>query len=169
MATHGRGRLTTPFLGSVATEVLALIKTPVLLVGPQCESAWWHYPAKLVTCWAGEGSNAILPWARRWADDLHIGLWLETVFHPLDTRMAVNPHAEFEPALALLGTDINVHLVPIRDDYPAGAIVQSARELPATLLALTTHARMGVRRAALGSVAMDVVHNSPCPVLVVHD
>lgn len=167
IATHGRGRVTAPFLGSVATEVLRRIKAPMLLVGPHCEPAWWHDPAKLVTCWAGEESDPILPCAREWADALAIELWLESVFHPLDTHMAENPHAEFEPALAQLGSDVEVHVLPLRDDDPAGAIVRSARELPATLLAMTTRARTGVARAALGSVATQVVHDGPCPVLVV--
>lgn len=167
IATHGRGRVTAPFLGSVATEVLRRIKTPMLLVGPHCEPAWWHDPAKLVTCWAGEESDAILPCVREWADALAVELWLESVFHPLDTHMAENPHAEFEPALARLGSDAEVHLLPLRDADPAGAIVRSARELPATLLAMTTRARTGLARAALGSVTMQVVHDSPCPVLVV--
>lgn len=170
MATHGRGRVTGSLLGSVATEVLQRVTTPVLLVGPHCEADWWHFPAKLVVCWGGEGSNAILPWAREWARDLHIELWLESVFHPLDTRAAAEPRGEFQPALTLLDMDTDdVHLLMLRDDLPSGAIVRSAQELPATLLAMTTHARSGFGRAVLGSVAMDVVHHSPCPVLVVHD
>ena len=60
MATHGRGRIATPFLGSVATAVLRQSTTPVLLVGPHCETAWWHSPAKLIACWAGAGSDAVL-------------------------------------------------------------------------------------------------------------
>ena len=36
MTTHGRGRIATPFLGSVATAVLRQSTTPVLLVGPHC-------------------------------------------------------------------------------------------------------------------------------------
>lgn len=169
MATHGRGRVTAPLLGSVATEVLQRVTTPVLLVGPHCQADWWHFPAKLVVCWGGEGSNAILPWAREWAHDLHLELWLESVFHPLDTRVAAEPRGEFQPALAVLQMPPDdVHLLVLRDDLPSGAIVRSAQELPATLLAMTTHARSGFGRAVLGSVAMEVVHHSPCPVLVVH-
>jgi nucleotide-binding universal stress UspA family protein len=168
MAAHGRGRIAAPFLGSVATSVVRQSTTPVLLVGPHCETEWWHSPPKLVACWAGTGSNAVLAWSRQWVDDLGAEFWLESVFHSLDTRMAENPRAEFEPALASLGSDIEVHLLPIRADYPPGAIVQSARDLPATLLAMTTHARTGIAHTALGSVAMDVVHRSPCPVLVAH-
>jgi len=168
MATHGRGRIAAPFLGSVATGVVRQSTTPVLLVGPHCEPDWWHSSPKLVACWAGAGSNAVLAWSRQWAADLGAEFWLESVFHPLDTRMAENPRAEFEPALASLGPDIQVHLLPIRAEYPPGAIVQSARDLPATLLAMTTHARTGIAHTALGSVAMAVVHRSPCPVLVAH-
>jgi nucleotide-binding universal stress UspA family protein len=35
------------------------------------------------------------------------------------------------------------------------------------LIAMATHGRTGLGRVALGSVAMQVVHRSPCPVLVV--
>ena len=54
-----------------------------------------------------------LAWSPQWADDLGAEFWLESVFHPLDLHMAANPHAEFEPALALLGSDVDVQLLPI--------------------------------------------------------
>jgi nucleotide-binding universal stress UspA family protein len=167
MATHGRGRLAAPLLGSVATEVLRRVAAPVVLVGPQCEPAWWHDPARIVACWVGAPSNPVLVPARDFVEALGSELWVESVFHPLDTHMAENPHGEFEPALEQIGPDVDIHLLPLTSDYPAGAIVRSARELPATLLVMTTHARTGIARAALGSVTMDVVHRSPCPVLVV--
>jgi nucleotide-binding universal stress UspA family protein len=167
MATHSRGRLAAPFLGSVANDVLRRVTVPVILVGPHCEPTWWHDQPRVVACWCGEPSNPILVPARELTETLGGELWVESVFHPLDTHMAENPHAEFEPALEQVGPDIDVHLLPLRSDYPAGAIVHSARDIPATLLAMTTHARTGIARVALGSVTMQVVHNSPCPVLVV--
>jgi len=167
MATHGRGRLAAPVLGSVATEVLRRVATPLVLVGPRCEPVWWHDPPRVVACWGGAPSNPVLLPARDLAEALRSELWIESVFHPLDTHMAENPHGEFEPALEHIGPDVEVHLLPLTGEYPAGVIVRSARELPATLLAMTTHARIGIARAALGSVTMDVVHRSPCPVLVV--
>jgi nucleotide-binding universal stress UspA family protein len=42
----------------------------------------------------------------------------------------------------------------------------SARKTSAAMMAMSTHARTGWDRTALGSVAMKVVHDSPCPVLV---
>jgi nucleotide-binding universal stress UspA family protein len=94
-------------------------------------------------------------------------LTLLGVFHPLDVPASTEPDAQFTVARQQLGTATLPRVVAVRDDHPAGAIVAYARELPATLLALTTRARHGLGRVALGSVAMDVVHRSPCPVLVV--
>jgi nucleotide-binding universal stress UspA family protein len=168
MATHGRGRLAAPLLGCVATEVLRQVSTPILLVGPHCEDTWFHAPPRVATCWVGDGSGAILQTAKEWAEALDGQLWLETVYHPLDVRVAEAP-ADFEPAFTALGGDAGVHTLTLRDDYPAGAIVRSARDLSMSLIAMTTHARTGIARSALGSVAMDVVHHSSCPVLVVHD
>jgi nucleotide-binding universal stress UspA family protein len=34
------------------------------------------------------------------------------------------------------------------------------------MVAIATHGRTGVARVVLGSVAMKIVHASPCPVLV---
>jgi nucleotide-binding universal stress UspA family protein len=51
------------------------------------------------------------------------------------------------------------------------AILESARRLPADLIVMGTHGRLGVQRLLLGSVAEKVLRSSPCPVMVVppHD
>jgi nucleotide-binding universal stress UspA family protein len=167
MATHGRGRLAAPLLGSVAAEVLRGSDAPVLLVGPHCEPTSWPDQPQLVTCWIGAPSDPILPIAGAWGRELGMELTLLGVFHPLDVPASTAPDAQFAVAGQELGTATLPRVVAVRDDHPAGAIVAYARELPATLLALTTRARHGLGRVALGSVAMDVVHRSPCPVLVV--
>lgn len=51
--------------------------------------------------------------------------------------------------------------------HPAAAIVDHVRHREASLVALSTHDRMGVLRLAIGSVALHVVHDSPTPALVV--
>ncbi len=167
MATHGRGRLAEPLLGSVATEVLRNVRVPVLLVGPHCEHEWWHEPPHLVACWAGADSDAVLTPARSWSDALGMDLSLLCVFHPLDVAAIIDPRAQFEPALAQFEPGNAVSTVALHDDFPAAAIADRAAALPATLLAVTTRARTSLGRAVLGSVALDVVHRSPCPVLVV--
>jgi nucleotide-binding universal stress UspA family protein len=167
MTTRGRGRGAAPLLGSVATEVLRAVDVPVVLVGPKCRDGWWHEPPRFVACWAGDSSDAILDPAAEWSAALGMSLALLCVFHPLDVQAGVDPDAEFAPALTQLALPSPVPTVALRDDLPASAIADYARRLPATMLGLTTRARTGVRRAVLGSVALDVVHESPCPVLAV--
>jgi nucleotide-binding universal stress UspA family protein len=167
MTTRGRGRVAAPLLGSVATEVLRAVDVPVLLVGPKCRDDWWHDPPRLVACWAGNDSDAVLGPARAWSDALGMQLSLVCVFHPLDVKSSVDPDAEFASALAQLGASRPVETVALRDDAPAYAIADHAQRLPASILALTTRALSGLGRAVLGSVAMDVVHESVCPVLAV--
>lgn len=168
MTTRGRGRVAAPLLGSVATEVVRGIASPVLLVGPRCDADWWHDPAHLVACWVGTGSDPVLRPARAWSTTLGMDLSLVCVFHPLDVPASVEPARQFDPAVAQLD-DLHgrVRTIDLHDDDPSRAITDYARDLPATLLAVTSHARSGFARIVLGSVAMDVVHNSPCPVLVV--
>ena len=50
----------------------------------------------------------------------------------------------------------------------ADLILAQASEWPADLIVMGTHGRRGVRRAALGSDAEDVVRASSVPVLLVH-
>jgi nucleotide-binding universal stress UspA family protein len=49
----------------------------------------------------------------------------------------------------------------------ADALLKRARELPADLIAMTTHGRSGLRRLVFGSVAEGVLRHAPCPVLLV--
>jgi nucleotide-binding universal stress UspA family protein len=51
-------------------------------------------------------------------------------------------------------------------DSPADAICQRAKEIGATLIAITTHGRTGLSHLLMGSVAEGVVQKAPCPTLV---
>jgi len=54
----------------------------------------------------------------------------------------------------------------VRRGAPAAEIIVAAAELQADLVVMTTHARSGLTRAFLGSVAQHVVAASPVPVLL---
>ena len=54
----------------------------------------------------------------------------------------------------------------LRGRDPADAIATFAQGLAAPMLCMATHGRGGMQRTALGSVAMRVVHQVTCPVLV---
>lgn len=50
----------------------------------------------------------------------------------------------------------------------ATAIIEHAHEVDADLIVMATHARSGLKRLFLGSVAEDVIRHAGIPVLVVH-
>jgi nucleotide-binding universal stress UspA family protein len=53
-------------------------------------------------------------------------------------------------------------------EQPAVAILEEAQKRPTDLIALETHARRGLARLVLGSVADKVVRGASVPVLVHH-
>jgi nucleotide-binding universal stress UspA family protein len=67
---------------------------------------------------------------------------------------------------------IDLHRVPaetvvLRDLSAAGAITRYAGEQAIDVVVMGTHGRRGLRHLLLGSVAEEVVRQSPCPVLTV--
>lgn len=55
----------------------------------------------------------------------------------------------------------------VTEGSPAAAILQSAKDNDASLIALATHGRGGLARAVMGSVADAVVRNAAAPVFLV--
>jgi nucleotide-binding universal stress UspA family protein len=64
-----------------------------------------------------------------------------------------------------------VDVVVEESTHVEGAILESARALPADLIVMGSHGRSGVERLLLGSVTEHVLRAAPCPVMVVppHD
>lgn len=60
----------------------------------------------------------------------------------------------------------SVNAEVLTSDSPADAICQRAKEIGATLIAITTHGRTGLSHLLMGSVAEGVVQRAPCPTLV---
>lgn len=77
--------------------------------------------------------------------------------------------AEREEALRRLAqaiTDVPVK-IEVRVGDPARQIAAMADELPASVVAMTSHARIGISRLLVGSVTFSAVQRIGCPVLVV--
>ncbi len=65
----------------------------------------------------------------------------------------------------LAGLSATVHVE--FSEHPAGAIVEAAGALAVDFIAMGTHGRSGIRHVLMGSVAEQVLRESPVPVLVV--
>ncbi|MGZ6976382.1 MAG: universal stress protein [Acidimicrobiia bacterium] len=166
MATHGRSGIGEALLGSVAEEVLRRSHLPVLLVGPALDpEAWqsehWFHDGKiLVTVDGSKTSEAIVPVAAEWSRLLGLQPWVVQVAPGAE-------HATLRNAARVLAADgANAQWEVLEGDDVAASILDKAIHLPATLIAMATHGHTGLPRVTLGSVAMQVVHRSPCPVLV---
>ena len=57
-------------------------------------------------------------------------------------------------------------VVESSDDF-AKSIVHHARDIHADCIVLATHARRGVEKVLLGSIAEQVIRDAPCPVLII--
>jgi nucleotide-binding universal stress UspA family protein len=176
MATHGRSGLGHAVLGSVAEDVVRGAEGPVLLAGPHVAPAPPAMAKLVLAVDTPTTATAAAPAAAALAASFSLEAWaievvapapvpfsaeIDTTGWPGDTKSAEAAIA----ALAPLGIAATSEV--LRDVDPAHAIVDFARKLPASVIVVGTHARRGLARVALGSVAMQVVHRASCPVLVV--
>lgn len=180
MGTHGRGR-SSAVLGSVAAQVLRRRGAPIFVAGPECAEKAVLEPYRLVACLdGGPDAEQVLPVAARWADAFGMDLSLITVAEP--TPDPVRPestgfrrHGPDHPEAYLteaagrverVSGEVTTHVVydPIA---PADGVAAHLREAPATLVAISSHARSGLQMAMLGSDASRIVRHAPVPVLVV--
>lgn len=172
MATRGRAHV-APVLGSVAEEVLAYTRSPTLLIGPEGRiGPDWPLGPMFVCTDGSATAEAIIPAAADWSSELELHPWVIQVGDPNafpDGTEDVGFETNGVRAVAMRiekQTHRPVDYDVLHHSDPAEAIVDHARLEGAGLIALATHGATGVRRIALGSVAMAVVHDAPCPVLV---
>jgi nucleotide-binding universal stress UspA family protein len=170
MTSHGRGGLRWAMLGSVAEDVVRRSERPVLLVGRHCATDPVARRGPVLLCVDGSASSEfVAPAAAAWADRLGLGLEVAVVVHPLDVPDAEHPEELLDPITERLAAH-GVACAPamLRAGYPAGALADHADSIGASMIAMTTRARRGAGRVALGSVSMGVLGSARCPVLVAH-
>ena len=112
------------------------------------------------------------------AIEIPVGVDPTTLIHPMDDL----PEHDSIPLAQYLDEDAREHLTPlaqvftdagcsvqvaVRSGDPARAILDAAEELHATMIAMGTHGRKGLRRWLEGSVAETVIREARCPVLTV--
>ncbi|MGZ4757153.1 MAG: universal stress protein [Acidimicrobiia bacterium] len=176
MATHGRSGLGEEILGSVAEAVVRAAEPPVLLVGPNARSEPDPTAAVVVAVDTRQTAEAIAPAAAALAGSLSVGVRVIEVVAPAPVPFSPEVDTMGWPgdgtsakaaSAALVALGQPVESTVVRDLDPVHAILRFASDVPASFVVVGTHARKGLARVVLGSVAMRVVHGSPCPVLVV--
>jgi nucleotide-binding universal stress UspA family protein len=177
MSTHGHSGVVQALVGSTAEDAIRLVRVPMLLLGPNVDLSLATRLDNVVVCTDGTPtSRAIVPEVSNWIRMLRLRAWVVQVFDP-EARLALEEAGEEEAievgvvhslAESLLSRDgAGVNWDVLHRDDASDAIVDYVRDVRASLIAMATHGRTGLARVALGSVTAAVVHDAPCPVLVV--
>ena len=61
---------------------------------------------------------------------------------------------------------VGCETIHIKDQYPAEGIIETAKSQGCSLIIMASHGRRGLKMVLLGSVANEVVSQSPVPVLI---
>lgn len=196
MSTHGRGGLERVWLGSVTDAVLRHAHIPLLVVRPIGEPATadavWPQDARVPAhgfrrIVAALDGDELAERALEAALDLPLAPDAEftamravrppaypvSPFLPhtaratkAQLRKAKNEADDYLAALEKRHPDVRMHALSVVTSVPADAILKRADDLEADLIVLGTHARGGIVRAVLGSVADHVIRGAYVPVFV---
>lgn len=170
MSTNGRSGLKRLFIGSVASGVIQLCDTPVLLLRPTGDwrSRGTSFQRLLVALDGSENAERILPYVRLLAQKYGSDVLLLTVPVGIISENYLNHLRDYlekvANALQLVGVPARTQLT----DYggPARTIVRVCQTEMADLIMLATHGRGGFDRLMVGSVADRVIQQMPCPVFL---
>jgi len=189
MTTHGRGGLARVWLGSVADELVHTSLIPLLLVHPDRATMPAEHPAAfqriLIALDGSAMAEQLLEPERTLGGVTQAGYILLHVVEPhtlirsapftaptdFDAEDTQRRQAEIQRYLegiarALRSDGVTVHVDVRVAEQVATAILDAAREQHVDLIAIVTHARSGLARLLLGSVADKVVRGATLPVLL---
>lgn len=183
MATHGHSGLKRWAMGSVAEKVIHGSRVPVWLVPARCKGeiscGFWPENPMLVPLDGSELAEEVLEHVEKLAGQGGIGpvkvVLLRVVESPVmsdhyfsnipQTREQVDKYLNrIEKRLEKAGLDVEPRVLT---GEPAEQIVDYIGSAQFSLVVMSTHARSGLSRWVMGSVAMKVVSESSSPLLLV--
>lgn len=169
MSTFGRGR-SEAILGGVAADILSEMYGPVVVVGPKAKTDRADHRGELIVPVDGsEFAETALPLAAAWGIGLEARPWVVEVLDPDQERVDDMFESSYAARLARELTKQSHHEVQfevLHHEHPGVAIGQFAESIGASLIVASTHGRTGLARLVVGSVAMEIVRHSPCPVVL---
>lgn len=186
MTTHGRGGLERLWLGSVADSLVRTTHVPILLLRPDGPGSILPAIHRMLVPLDGSAlSDCVLPMAMHLAELLGLTIELMSVV-PVSVGISVSPYGapsasqdttferrmeESQNYLDSTAKTLPPHAGKVKthvavSGHVANSIIEAAQNEPGTMIAMTTHARRGLQKLFLGSVADKVVRASNVPVLL---
>jgi len=174
MGRRGLSRLERAFMGSVTAQVIRHSTIDVLVMPRNTSLGWKNI---LLATDGSEFSSSATERAVEIAQEHGGNLGVVSVVDVSDNFYNEMPgtlermefHAKDNVALVKdKAKTLNIKIKPyIREGEPHKEIVKLAREINADVICMGSHGRTGLERILMGSVAEQVLHNAPCPVLIV--
>jgi nucleotide-binding universal stress UspA family protein len=168
MRSSGRSH-SEPVLGLVTETVLRSSSGPALLLGPHVDAATWKLQGPMLVCTDGSRTaSSIIPIAAQWAIALGFELTVCSVSEPDApvtgdvTDIALPAHVAHELTRAI-GAPVDFDTLHGSD--AAEAILRFVDDRHCGIIAAATHGRTGLKRLAMGSTVMSLVHKASVPVL----
>ena len=176
LTTHGRTAWTEAIIGSVAFRVLRESMRPVLLFRPHDKDS--EVPTKItrvtVALDGSAFSEKIIPYAARAARSLSAALFLVQALpvrrpealsyeHGSDILESSYVHRQAAEVEAIHGLETQWDVL---HGEATDALCRYLKDIPETLLAMTTHAHSAAKRVVLGSIAASCVRHAGVPLLL---
>ena len=186
MSTHGRSLLGRGILGSVTDGVVHTAHIPVLTITPDKARAY-HGSDTLITRLVVplDGSalaETVLPYVREMASRLEYKVVLLRVVRPLHYFWVGEHPPEIHEENELMEREAREYMEATAEGlsqdgaevewrvlvgHPTTIVLEQVREIPHSIVALTTHGRSGFRRWVIGSLTESLVRSGGDPVLIV--
>jgi nucleotide-binding universal stress UspA family protein len=180
IATHGRSGIARWRLGSVANKLVRGAETPILVIGPNVEADLTSFSTKriLVPLDGSKAAEAVVGIAARLASitraelDLVDVAILKSTPYAASSEFAVDAYGVLEDSARVYLDSVRARLsaeqsirCEVLVGHPPDELVRWAEDKNVDLVVMTTHARHGLARTILGSVA-DSLLLGPAPVLL---
>ncbi len=186
MSTHGRSLLGRGILGSVADRVVHTARIPVLTVTPGKVRAYHGSDTvvtRLVVPLDGSAlAETVLPYVKEMASKLGYTVVLLRVVRPLHYFWVGEHPPEINEENALMENEAREYMEATAEGlsrdgvavewrvlvgHPTTIVLEQIRDIPHSIVAMTTHGRSGLRRWLIGSLAETLVRSGGDPVLIV--
>lgn len=166
---HGRSAVGHYLLGGHSETILAHAPVPVVVVGPSVIYEWPRGD-HLGLCLDAQSDPAVVaPFSARWAERLGFEVDVLTM-RAEDDRPVSRYHEASREQLddavqRIRSAGVRARSVVLKEVQPATRIARFASEHRLALL-VAAKRHEGAARDLLGSTTMNLIHRSPCPVLI---
>ena len=186
MTTHGRTGFARWVLGSVADRVVRAVQCPVLLLRGNVETREPFETHKILVPLDGsQMAEKALVQAKVVARETESALVLLRVIGPLsrwERQILYSPDLSFDAIaihrsdeareyLEAVGATLNAEGIDsqpkVYTGTPAESILDAVEKNSIDLVVMSTHGYGGYTRWMYGSVASQLLHSAPCPLLIV--